>query len=62
MNKSLLNEARKLHIRTVSAILIWVVVALLLVNSYFKSELIFLISIAILVIAVLVYFIPRLMK
>jgi hypothetical protein len=48
-----------LQIRTISAILAWVVVALLIANFTFKSELIILISIAIVIIAVLIYFLPR---
>jgi hypothetical protein len=59
---STLNEVAELHIRTISAILAWVDVALLIANFYFKSELILLISIAIVIIAVLIYFIPRLRK
>ena len=59
---STLNEVAELHIRTISAILACVDVALLIANFYFKSELILLISIAIVIIAVLIYFIPRLRK
>jgi len=59
---STLNEVAELHIRTISAILAWVVVSLLIANLYLKSELILLISIAIVIIAVLIYFIPRLRK
>jgi len=51
-----------LNVRTVSAILVWVVAALLILNYHFRSELIFYMSIAILIIAILVYFIPRLRK
>ena len=59
---STLNEVAELHIRTISAILAWVDVALLIVNIYFRSELILWMSIAIAIIAVLIYFIPRLRK
>jgi hypothetical protein len=55
-------RAAELRIRTISAILVWVVAALLIVNIYLKSDLVFLISIALVIIAVLVYFIPRLKK
>jgi hypothetical protein len=59
---STFNEVSKLHVRTIAAILAWVDVALLFANFYFKSELILLMCIAIAVIAVLIYFIPRLRK
>jgi hypothetical protein len=52
----------KLHIRTVSAILVWVAIALLFLNVYLNSEGLFLLSIAIVIIAVLTYFIPLLKK
>ena len=52
----------ELQIRTVSAILIWIVAALLILNMTLKSGWILLISIAMMVIAVVVYFIPRLRK
>jgi len=51
-----------LQVRTVAAILAWFVVALLLLNSFFRSEWILPISIALTVIAVLVYFSPRARK
>jgi nucleoside recognition membrane protein YjiH len=51
-----------LQIRTVAAILAWVVVALLLLNSIFRSEWILPISIVLTVIAVLVYFSPNIRK
>jgi DNA integrity scanning protein DisA with diadenylate cyclase activity len=51
-----------LQIRTVAAILVWFVVALLLLNRFFMSEWILPISIALTVIAVLVYFSPRIRK
>lgn len=47
-----------MQIKTVSAIMIWLVVALLLANIYFKLEWLFLLSIALIVFAVLIYFIP----
>lgn len=55
-------EVVALHVRTVAAALIWVAVVLLFLNSYFKSELIWLIAIAMAITAVLVYFLPRLRK
>jgi hypothetical protein len=51
-----------LQTRTVAAILAWFVVALLLLNSFFRSEWILPISIVLTFIAVLVYFSPRLSK
>jgi hypothetical protein len=53
---------RELHIRTVAAILIWIAVVLLILNNFFKSGWLFLIPIAIVLLAVLLYFIPRLRK
>ena len=53
---------RELHIRAVAAILIWIAVALLLLNNFFRSEWLFLIPIAIILLAVLLYFVPRLRK
>jgi len=50
------------HIRTVAAILMLFVVALLILNKFLRSEWIWLISIAIMVMAVVIYFIPRLRK
>lgn len=52
-----------MHVRTVAAIMMWFVVALLVLNNFFlRSALIWLISVAMMVVAVLVYFIPRLTK
>lgn len=51
-----------MQIRTVAAILVWFVVALLLLNRFFRSEWILPIAIVLTVIAVLVYFSPRLRK
>ncbi|MCK5592835.1 hypothetical protein KAI31_01930 [Candidatus Bathyarchaeota archaeon] len=50
------------HIRTVAAILMVFVVALLILNKFLRSEWIWLISITIMIMAVLIYFIPRLRK
>lgn len=50
------------HIRTVAAILMLFVVALLILNKFLRSEWIWFISIAIMIMAVLIYFIPRLRK
>ncbi len=52
----------ELHIRTVAAILIWLVAALLILNMMFKSGWILLISIAMMITAVVIYFIPRLRR
>jgi heme/copper-type cytochrome/quinol oxidase subunit 2 len=51
-----------LQIRTVAAIIAWFVVSLLLINRVYRSEWILPIAIALTVIAVLVYFSPRLRK
>ena len=51
-----------MNVRTVSAVLVWVVAVLLILNNHFKSGLIFYMPIAMLAVAVLVYFIPRLRK
>ena len=48
--------------KTVSAILVWIAIAILLLNGYFKSQWIFLMGIALVVIAVTVYFFHRLTK
>lgn len=48
--------------KTVSAILVWVAIGMLLLNGYFKSQWIFLMGIALVVIAVTVYFFHRLIK
>ncbi|MDH5266715.1 MAG: hypothetical protein OEW62_03445 [Candidatus Bathyarchaeota archaeon] len=50
------------YIRTVAAILMLFVVALLILNKFLRSEWIWLISIAIMIMAVVIYFIPRLRK
>jgi len=50
------------HIRTVAAILMLFVVALLILNKFLRLEWMWLLSIAIMIMAVLIYFIPRLRK
>ena len=50
------------HIRTVAAILMLFVVALLILNKFLRSEWIWLISIAMMIMAAVIYFIPRLRK
>lgn len=57
---TLLNEVVELQIRTVAAILAWIVVALLIINTSLKSEWIWLTSIALVVVALIAYFFPRL--
>jgi len=57
-----MNEDRQLQIRTVAAIIVWVVVALLLLNRVLRSQWVLPISIALTIIAILVYFSPRLRK
>jgi len=51
-----------MHIRTVAAILMWLVVVLLILNSYFRSVWIFLLAIAAIITIVLIYFSPQLRK
>lgn len=51
-----------MQVRTVAAILAWFVVALLLLNNFFRSDWILPIAIVLTVIAVLVYFSPHLRK
>ena len=51
-----------MHIKTVAAILAWLVVALLILNRLFNSEWILPISLVLTAIAVLAYFSPRLRK
>lgn len=49
----------KLRKRSVSAILVWVAIVLLLLNNYLESSWVFLTCIALVIIAVAVYFLPR---
>lgn len=51
-----------MHIRTVATILMLFVLAMLLLNKFLRSAEIWVISIAMMIIAVIVYFIPRLRK
>ena len=51
-----------MHIRTVATILMLFVLALLILNKFLRSGWIWLVSIAMLITAVIVYFIPRLRK
>ncbi|PVX27178.1 MAG: hypothetical protein CW716_03675 [Candidatus Bathyarchaeum sp.] len=51
-----------MHIKTVAAILVWLVVVLLLLNNAIRSEWILPIGIVLTIIAVLAYFSPRLKK
>jgi hypothetical protein len=48
--------------KTISAILVWIAIAVLLLNGYFKSQWILLTGIAIVVIAITVYFFHRLTR
>ena len=52
----------ELQSRTVAVILIWIVVAMLFINKSLRSEWLWFISIALLVIAVVAYFLPRLRR
>lgn len=51
-----------LHVRTVLAILVWLAVALLILNIYLRSGCIFMVSIVLVVIVVVVYFIPSFVR
>ena len=51
-----------LHVRTVAAIIVWSVVGLLLLNQFFRSELVLPISIVLTLFAVVLYFSPRIIK
>ena len=51
-----------MQIRTVAAIIVWFVVALLILNRLWRSEWITPIAIVLTVIAIIVYFSPRLKK
>ena len=57
-----LPEVVALQIRTIAVILMVFIVALLFLNSYLRSGLIWLTSIAMVIVAVIVYFIPTLRK
>ncbi|MDH5266730.1 MAG: hypothetical protein OEW62_03520 [Candidatus Bathyarchaeota archaeon] len=53
----------ELQVRTVAAIMMWFVVALLILNRFvLNSGWIWLISVALMIMAVIVYFIPRMRK
>lgn len=61
--QGLLGEwGKELQTKTISAILVWVAIATLLLNGYFKSQWIFLIGVALVGIAITVYFFNRLVK
>ena len=51
-----------MQIRTVSAILVWVTIALLLLNAYFRSAWIIYLAVGLIVVAVLAYFWTALRK
>ena len=51
-----------MNIKTVAAILVWLVVVLLLINNAIRSEWILPIGIVLTIIAVIAYFSPRLKK
>ncbi len=55
-------KVMELHIRTLAAILIWLVAALLILNVMFKSGWILLISVILMITAIVIYFLPRLKK
>jgi len=57
-----LKRVAELQNRTVSAILVWVTIVLLMLNGYLRSPWIVLIGIAIVIVALIVYFNPRLRK
>ena len=52
-----------MHVRTVAAIMMWFAVALLILNRFLlKLGWIWLIAVALMIMAVVVYFIPRLRR
>ena len=51
-----------MNIKTIAAILVWLVVVLLLINNAIRSEWILPIGIVLTIIAVIAYFSPRLKK
>ena len=51
-----------MQVRTIATIIVWVAVALLLLNRAYKTEWMTPLAIALAVIAAVVYFIPRIMK
>ena len=59
-NQHIETRITQLQVRTVAAIIVWVVVILLLLNRAIRSEWITPISIVLTIIAVLIYFSPRL--
>jgi len=60
---SIPEQGCKLHVRTIAAILMWLVVVLLILNNYFfRSGWVLLMVIATIIIAFLVYFSPQLRK
>lgn len=57
-----MSEALKIQTRTISAILVWITIALLLLNAYFQSVWVIVLAVALIVIAVLTYFWTALKK
>lgn len=57
-----MSEALKIQTRTISAILVWITIALLLLNGYFQSVWVIVLAVALIVIAVLMYFWTALKK
>ena len=51
-----------MQIRTVAAIIVWIVVALLLLNRIFMSEWVLPIAIVLTAVALVIYFSPRFLK
>jgi ABC-type uncharacterized transport system permease subunit len=51
-----------MHIKTVAAILAWIVVALLLLNGLIKSQWVVIVAIILAAFAILLYFAPRFIK
>ena len=48
-----------MRVRTVSAVLVWFAAALLIANIYLSSEALLVLAIAIVVVAILIFFISR---
>jgi len=61
-NQHIETRITQLQVRTVAAIVVWVVVALLLLNRALQTEWITPLSIGLTIIAVLIYFSPRFRK
>ena len=55
-------RSTKLQVRTIAAIIVWIVVGLLLLNRILKSELVLPLAIILTIVALILYFSQGLMK